>query len=74
MTERKHYYVSAIDGPKSYLLAGPYPTKDAALAQVDAVLKVADEQNPKAWFMSWGTAGSDTFLKTPLGENWRPPA
>lgn len=69
--ETKHFYVSAIDGPKKYLLAGPYETHEAAKAQVDAVLRVADKQNPKAWFMAWGTCGSVEPLKTPLGPNWK---
>lgn len=68
---RKFFYVSAIDGRRRHLVAGPYPTHAEALALVDMVLKLADSRDPRAWFMAWGTAGSDVELKTPLGA-WRP--
>jgi len=64
-----HFYVSAIDGPKRYLIAGPYPTHAAALAKVRTVRDIAYERDGsgRAWFMAWGTAGSDREQKTPLG-------
>ncbi len=66
-TPRKHYYVSAIDGTRRYLIAGPWPTHAEALAKVDAVRTAADAIDPRAWFMAWGTAGSDEEIRTPLG-------
>jgi len=64
---RKFFYVSAIDGTKRYLIAGPYPDHAAALAKVDSVRKTAEEIDPRAVFMAWGTAGSDEEIKTPMG-------
>jgi hypothetical protein len=49
------YYVSAIDGPGYYLMAGPYPTHAAALADVDKVKDISQEKDAKAFWMSWGT-------------------
>jgi hypothetical protein len=63
----KHFYVSAIDGSRRYLIAGPYPTIIHALEKVETVLEIADRRDPRAWFMAWGTAGSDVEFKTPLG-------
>lgn len=67
MSERNHYYVSAIDGPKRYLIAGPYATHDEALERVDTVRNAAHERDGRAWFMLWGTAGSDERHETPMG-------
>ena len=67
MESAKHFYVSAIDGSRKYLVAGPYADHATALARVDAVRGRADEINPRAWFMAWGTAGSPTEIRTPLG-------
>lgn len=63
----RYYYVSAIDGRRRYLIAGPYPTHSEALARVNPVLHEADRRDGRAWFMAWGTAGSDQLLKTPMG-------
>lgn len=62
-----HYYVSAIDGDRRYLIAGPYPTLVHAAEKVETVRRLADERDPRAWFMAWGTAGSDAEIKTPMG-------
>lgn len=67
-TDKAFYYVSAIDGAKRYLLAGPYTAHETALARVDAVNAYACANDPRAHFMAWGTAGSDETFKTPLGE------
>lgn len=68
---RKFYYVSAIDGDgpaaRKFLIAGPYPSHDDAAAKVDHVRMEADRIDGRAWFMAWGTAGSDEEIKTPLG-------
>jgi hypothetical protein len=50
------YYVTAKDGPQWWKMAGPYPTHEAALADVDRALRIASDNAPKAWFMNWGTA------------------
>lgn len=63
----EQFYVSAIDGTKKYLVAGPYTTHAAALGRVDAVRKLADKRDPRAAFMAWGTAGTNQPRKTPLG-------
>ena len=72
-SDKAHYYVSAIDGPKTYIIAGPYKRHADALAQVDAACRLADERDGRAWFMAWGTCGSDEAIKTPLGPEWTPP-
>lgn len=64
---RAFYYVSAIDGIKKYLIAGPYPTHDEAASKVEHVRTEADRIDGRAWFMAWGTAGSDDEIKTPMG-------
>lgn len=69
--DAKHFYVSAIDGPRKHLVAGPYSSHDEAKGMVDHVRKHADS-DPRAHFMAWGTAGSATPLKTPLGSDWKP--
>lgn len=62
----RYFYVSAIDGDRRYLIAGPYPLHSDALERVEKVRKMADERDPRASFMAWGTAGSDAIHKTPL--------
>ena len=49
------YYVSAIDAGRTFLMAGPYQTHAAALADVNKALRIADKHDGRAWFMSWGT-------------------
>jgi hypothetical protein len=71
---RKHYYVSAIDGAKKHLVAGPYGSHEEAIGHVEHVRAHADARDPRAHFMAWGTAGSDEHHKTPLGPDWKPPA
>jgi hypothetical protein len=73
-TDKAHYYVSAIDGPRTFIIAGPYAAHAAALAQVNAVRDLGVDQNPRAWWFAWGTCGSDELIKTPLGPEWAPPA
>ena len=63
----KKFYVSAIDGSKKYLIAGPFEDHSRALAMVEPVRNRAYEINAKAWFMAWGTCSSETVIKTPLG-------
>ncbi len=67
------FYVSAIDGAQSWLLAGPYASHDAAKAQVDAVREKAIAGRPRAHFYAFGTSGHGPEtgpFPTPLGANW----
>ena len=64
---RAFYYVSAIDDTKRYLVAGPYTSHTDAAAKVDHVRAEADKLDGRAWFMAWGTAGSDEKFDTPMG-------
>lgn len=50
------YYVTAIDGPKRYFLAGPWDTHADALAQVETVRCFAELADPRAIWMAYGTA------------------
>jgi predicted kinase len=70
--DMKHFYVSAIDGAKRHLVAGPYASQQEAADHVEHVRKHADKQDGRAHFMAWGTAGSTEPMKTPLGANWKP--
>lgn len=63
------FYVSAIDGARRYLVAGPYSSHDAAKARVEKVREYARERDGRAHFMAWGTASSDQPHVTPLGAN-----
>ena len=49
------YFVSVVEHDKTYLMAGPYPTHEEALANVEKALHVAYEHDGRAWFMAWGT-------------------
>lgn len=53
------YYITAVDGALFYWMAGPYSTHAEALADVLRARELADENDPRAWFMAWGTARSD---------------
>ena len=71
VSPRRNYYVSAIDGDRRYLVAGPYDTHAEALDRVGAVRTHAEQRDPRAHFMAWGTAGSPDAHVTPLGV-WSP--
>lgn len=50
------YYVSARDGPTTFwLLAGPFATHAEALALVERTRQVACEDEPRAFWYSFGT-------------------
>ena len=49
------YFVTAIDAGKTYYMAGPYANHADALMDVDIALRIADKNDGRAWFMSWGT-------------------
>lgn len=50
------YFVTAVDGDRFFLMAGPYQTHQAAEADRDRALKIADDIDGRAWFMLWGVA------------------
>ena len=50
-----NYYVSAKDGPRVALLAGPFPVHQRALDMVDQARRLANEVNPWAAFWAFGT-------------------
>lgn len=62
-----HHYVTAIDGNRLYLLAGPYETNEDAMASVRPVRDIAIEGNPRAHFFGFGTSSSCEVHDTPLG-------
>lgn len=50
------YYVTCVDGPDYWKMSGPYASHEAALADVDRAMTIANDHDGRAWFMSWGTA------------------
>jgi hypothetical protein len=50
------YYVTCVDGPQWWKMAGPYQTHAEALADVDRARDIANKIDGRAWFMGWGTA------------------
>lgn len=51
-----YFYVDAIpQAGRVTLLSGPYPNHAAAMADVDAVRKLANEIDPRSHFMPFGT-------------------
>jgi hypothetical protein len=55
MNDQYHYYVSAVDGSRYTLLAGPFATHEEALDRVDAAREKSTEIDPRAWFYAYGT-------------------
>lgn len=56
------YFVSAVDGDRVHIMAGPYEHHADALADVDRARDIAYSHDGRAWFMAWGTVrieGSD---------------
>jgi hypothetical protein len=56
---REFYYVTAIEGPKVYPLAGPYTSREAAEGKVDEARQIAmdftrNAQAGRAAFMAYG--------------------
>jgi hypothetical protein len=49
------YYVSALDGPRHALVAGPFATHEEALSRVDAERAHWCEIDGRAHFAAWGT-------------------
>ena len=65
---RRFYYVSAerSDGRRA-IVAGPYPTHEAAVADVYRVTLATCRVDDRAWWYAWGTAGSDEEVPAFLG-------
>ncbi len=53
------YFVSAIDGRKNYLMAGPYAQHADALEDVQRVREIADKADGRSHFMAWGTCRAE---------------
>jgi hypothetical protein len=49
------YYVTAIDGPRFWKMAGPYATHAEALDRIDAARRISCDYDGRAYFMAWGT-------------------
>lgn len=55
-TQPGNYYVSAVDGPRYFLLLGPFPNNHAAaLAAVEEVRAFANDKVPQSHFYGFGT-------------------
>ena len=72
MPAPRKFYVTAIDGPRVYFLAGPYNTHDEAAAAVETVREIACDfkQNAnagRAWFMAYGVIRTADGNTTALG-------
>ena len=65
--DHTQFYVSAFYGGRAYLLAGPYPTHDEALARVGDVKAYAIDRDPRGFWASYGTASSNEIRDTKLG-------
>ena len=63
----QHFYVSAIDGSRKSIVAGPFPDHDSASDAVVKVSLAASDLDPRAWHYGWGTAGSDAVLPSIFG-------
>lgn len=69
------YFVTAIDGPRVYFLAGPYETKEAAEAKVGEARNIAcdfsrNSNAGRAAFMAYGASrwkSEDPAPKSALG-------
>ena len=62
---RGTYYVTAVDGPSWWRMAGPYDTHQEALADVERCLQIANKYDGRAWFMGWGTIRDKTGNRAP---------
>ena len=61
------FYVSAHDGPRVYVVAGPYGSHAEAEGAVFTVRMAAEERSRRAVWMGWGTSSSNERIETPLG-------
>ncbi len=58
-TQPGRYYVTAQDGDRHWHVYGPLETHAEALAAVADVKTYANERDPRAFFMAWGTGRID---------------
>lgn len=65
--DSRFHYVSAVDGARRFLVAGPYQTAEAAEARLRAARDIAEDRSARAVFMAWGTASSEQPEETLLG-------
>lgn len=63
------YYVTCMDGPSWWYMAGPYQTHTEALAAVDKACRIAADIDGKAWFMAWGTVRAKDDYRKPAKLN-----
>lgn len=49
------YYVSAVSDRSHWLMAGPYPTHAAALADVARARQISCDADPRGHWLGWGT-------------------
>ncbi|RBO54666.1 hypothetical protein DSD19_04630 [Rhodovulum sp. BSW8] len=69
--DHDQFYVSAIEGPRTYLVAGPYSSHREAQDAMPEVRAFAEEHDGRAHFMAWGTCSTGEGIATPLGRDWR---
>jgi hypothetical protein len=66
-TNKRFYYVTVTSDNRKGFLLGPYNTHQAALNNVERGKELAFEHDGFADFYAYGTAGSDTEIKTVFG-------
>jgi hypothetical protein len=65
------FYITAIDGARTFLLAGPYASKKEAETKVQTARDIACDHNRnasagRAWFMAYGVSRwKDTTTAAP---------
>lgn len=70
--DHNFFYVSAIDGARHVLMAGPYGSHDEAKDMVTPVRLYCSERDGRAHWMAWGTAGSSDKAESRLGPIAKP--
>lgn len=66
-TDKRFYYVTVTSDNQKGFLLGPYNTHQAALNNVERGKELAYNNDNFAHFYAYGTAGSDTEIKTVFG-------
>jgi hypothetical protein len=64
-----HYYVSAVDADRFWLVSGPYARHADALDAVSEVRARAEKHDPRSYFFAWGTCRTED----PQEAIWTPP-
>lgn len=65
-----HYYVSAVDADRFWLVSGPYARHADALDAVSEVRARAEKRDSRAYFFAWGTCRTEE----PQEAIWAPPS